>query len=748
MIYFKLLYLKSNLQIVSSTDKLQMDNFPFYKQLDSMDCGPTCLRIITKFYGKNISLKEIKEACPISREGSSILTLSRAAESLGFRTLPSKVTFQTLIDEAPLPLIAYWKNQHYVVVYRIEKKYVFISDPAYGKIKLTKEEFLNGWLSSGSSGVILLIEPTPDFYNDKFLSSTRSNSIGFLLKYLTPHKKLFTQLIVSILCFTLLQFIFPFLTQTIVDIGIANNNLSFISLVLIAQLMLYFCQTVIGIIRSWIILHISTRLNISILADFLIKLMRLPIAFFDKKKLGDILQRIGDHSRIERFLTSQTINILFSILTLITFSVVLAFYDLTILFVFLGGSILYIYWIKLFLKKRRELDYKAFDQFSHNQSNLIQLVTGMQEIKLHNFEAQKRWEWERIQARLFHINLKSLSLNNYQQFGSLFINEVKNIVITFLSASLVVKGEITLGMMLAIQYIIAQLNAPIAQMAEFIRNAQDAKISLERLNEIHAFEDEEDSSKMKNTIFPTDGSIKLVDLCFKYEQDSEFILNNINLIIPQGKVTAIVGSSGSGKTTLIKLLLRFYQPTAGKIKLADNNLENFSYRAWRDKCGTVLQDGYIFADTIARNIAVGSVDIDIERLYYSSSVANIKDFIESLPLGFNTIIGDDGIGLSQGQKQRILIARAVYKNPDYLFFDEATNALDSKNESTISTNLNNYFKGKTVIIVAHRLSTVKNADQIVVLEQGKIVEIGTHSALTRNKDIYYELVKNQLSFDN
>ncbi|UII30233.1 peptidase domain-containing ABC transporter [Fulvivirga ulvae] len=729
-----------------------LKKFPHYRQLDAMDCGPTCLRIIAKHYGKSYSLQTLRDKSYITREGVSLLGISDAAESIGFRTLAAKIPFDKLKEEAPTPFIAHWRQQHFIVVYGFKKNHVLVSDPAHGLVKLTKKEFLDGWLSDTDKGqeigVVLLLEPAPDFYTTEDEKVNKSG-FQFLFKYLRPYRKFITQLFIGMLVGSILQLIFPFLTQSIVDIGIQNQDLNFVTLILIAQLMLFFSRTAVEFIRGWILLHLGTRINISILSDFLIKLMRLPVSFFDTKMIGDLLQRIGDHSRIESFLTSSTLNILFSFINLIIFGVVLAIYDLKIFTIFFIGSAIYMAWIMIFMKKRRDLDYKRFDQMSSNQSNLIQLITGMQEIKLHNSEKQKRWEWERIQAKLFKVSISGLALNQYQEAGSSFINELKNIVITFLAAKAVIDGDITLGMMLAIQYIIGQLNAPINQLVGFIHTAQDAKISLERLGEIHGREDEENINEEKITIFPEDKSLKLEHVTFQYEgPHSEYALKDISLEIPEGKVTAIVGASGSGKTTLVKLLLKFYEPTQGEIRLGDINLNNYSNRLWRDKCGAVLQDGFIFSDTIAKNISIKDDYINKEKLLYAVKVANIQEFIESLPLGYNTKIGNDGHGLSQGQKQRILIARSVYKSPEYIFFDEATNALDANNEKVIMENLDRFFVGRTVIVVAHRLSTVKNADQIIVLDKGHITEIGTHTELTKKRGDYYRLVKNQLELGN
>ena len=741
--------------------------FPFLHQRDSMDCGATCLAMVAKYHGKTYSIPKLRELCSITRSGVSLLGISDAAEKIGFHSMGVKVSFNQLAQEAPLPCIVHWRQEHFVVVHDIKLKtknkslsgkledvegIVSVADPGHGLIKFTVKEFCNNWLSTTKNGeeagVALLLEPTPAFYEQDDEKIDRKK-FSFIFRYLKPYRKFIIQLFLGLTLGSLMQLIFPFLTQSIVDYGISNQNLSFVTLILIAQLVLFTSQTVVEFIRSWILLHVTTRINISMISDFLIKLMKLPIRFFDTKMVGDLLQRINDNSRIQGFLTSSTLNTLFSFVNLIIFSVVLGIYNLKILGIFLLASALYVAWIVIFLKKRKELDYKRFAQASAQQSNLYQLITGMQEIKLNNCEKQKRWEWENIQAKLFKVSVKGLALSQYQQAGGFFINETKNIIISFFAAQAVITGNMTLGMMMAVQYIIGQLNSPIGQLIGFVQSAQDAKISLERLGEIQNREDEENPNESKITLLPQKRDISVQNLTFQYDgSHSEVVLDNINLEIPSNKTTAIVGMSGSGKTTLVKLLLGFYPPIKGEIKIGEYNLQNINTHIWREHCGAVMQDGYIFSDTIARNIAVSDENVDTQRLLHAVNVANIQEMIEAMPLGYNTKIGQEGQGISQGQRQRVLIARAVYKNPDYIFFDEATNALDANNERVIMENLNEFFKGKTVVVVAHRLSTVKNADNIVVLEKGKLVEQGTHKELTALKGIYYELVKNQLELGN
>ncbi|MEO9571156.1 MAG: peptidase domain-containing ABC transporter [Polaribacter sp.] len=725
-----------------------MKKFPTYKQTESKDCGPTCIKIIAKHYGKLINTQQLRNLSETTREGSSLLGLSEAVESVGFKSLGVKLSFKKLL-EAPLPCIVHWNKNHYVVVYKIKKDTIYISDPAHGLITFTKKEFIKHWIGNNADenteeGIALLIEPTPKFYQSEFEEDEKFG-FRFIFKYLFKYKKFVVQLIIGLLAGSLLQLVLPFLTQSVVDVGIKNQDLNFVYLILIAQLFLFVGKAALEIIRSWILLHLSTRINISLISDFFIKLMKLPISYFDVRMTGDLLQRINDHKRIERILTTSSLTVLFSFFNLIIFSLVLGYYSLQIFAVFVIGSVLYFGWVLFFFKKRKELDYKRFSEVSQEQSKVIELINGMQEIKLHNAEKRMRWNWEYVQARLFKVATKSLALEQTQSVGSNFINELKNMFVTILSAKLVIDGDITLGMMMAISYIVGQLNGPIVQLINFMRDVQDAQISLDRLGEIHNMEDEEKPGDKYLTEVPENATIKLNNISFRYTGGLEPVLKDLSLEIPANKTTAIVGVSGSGKTTLMKLLLGFYQVDTGDIMINNFNLKNISPREWRRNCGVVMQEGYIFNDTIAKNIAVGEDYVDKEKLAHAINVANISDYIEGLPLGYNTKIGSEGSGLSTGQKQRLLIARSVYKNPKFLFFDEATSALDANNEKVIMENLNTFFTDKTAVVIAHRLSTVQNAHQIVVLEKGKIIERGNHKELIKLKGSYYHLVKNQLN---
>lgn len=734
-----------------------MSRFPHFIQPNIMDCGATCLQIIARHYGRTLPLSFLREASHTGRDGASLLGISKAAEAVGFHTLAVKIDFNKLQKEAPLPLIAHWNQNHFVVVYKITRDKVLVSDPGNSLLTYTHAEFLRQWINATADkhteeGICLLLEPTPAFKATEIPreDEERLDTKAFLWHYLRPHKRIMLQILIGLVAGTLLQLMIPFLTQNIVDTGIYKKDISFIWLVLAAQLMLTLGQMTLEILRSWMLLHVSSRINISLISDFFIKLMKLPIRYFDTKLSGDLLQRIQDHHQIESFLTGTSLSALFSTFNLLLYGCILAYYSLPLFGIFLVGSLLHVGWILFFLERRKKLNYKRFQQAGQTNSKVMELINGMQEIKLHNAEQQKRWGWERIQVKLYRVGVQGLSLEQTQSAGSRIINELKNIFTTVISAKLVIDGQLTLGMMLSVTYIIGQLNSPILQLVDVIRSWQDARISLERLTEIHQKEEEIPTQSFQHTSersfepVPPHHQIRLVQVSFAYDALSAEVLRNITMDIPAGKVTAIVGASGSGKTTLLKLLMRFYEPVGGEILVDKTRLAQTHIEDWRNQCGVVMQEGFIFNDTIAGNIAVG-VDVpDWDRLRHAVKVANIADFIEQLPLRFNTKIGQEGLGISTGQKQRLLIARAVYKNPDILFFDEATSALDANNEKLIMEQLQEFYKGKTVVVIAHRLSTVRDADNIVVLEHGCIVEQGTHDELVATKGRYYTLVKNQL----
>lgn len=735
-----------------------LKRFPSYQQLDAMDCGPSCLRMIATHYGRKWSLATLRDRCHISREGVSMLGISDAAESIGFRTMGVKVTFEQLCEEAILPCIVHWNQKHFVVVHKSRKRggkvFVYVSDPASGLLKYTKEQFLRSWVSTNERdmttgelrplGIALLLEPSPAFYKEKG-EDHRSFGFADMIGYLRPYRRHIAQLFLCMLVGSAISLVLPFLTQSVIDDGIGGSNLRLVVLILIAQMALILGQLGNDLIRSRLMLYMTTHVSISLISDFLAKLMRLPISFFDSKMVGDIMQRIGDHGRIQNFLTGSLLSIVMAVVTLIVYSVVMATYDFRILGIFILGSALYVGWVLMFLKRRRKLDYIRFQAASANQSSVVQLINGMQEIKLNGCEKQKRWEWERIQKRLFNISVKGLVLSQTQQVGGVFINQAKNVMISFLAAAAVISGDMTLGMMTAMQYILGQLNAPISQFIHFVQEAQDAKLSLERLGEIQCKNDEESDDSGLIREIPEEADIEFRNVDFQYNgPHSEKVLDGVNIVVPHNKVTAIVGASGSGKTTMLKMMLGFYEPVSGKVLLNGRSVSEYSPTVWRAKCGTVMQEGFVFSDSIANNIGVSDETPDMERVRRAAHVANIDSFIEGLPLRYNTKIGAEGNGISTGQKQRLLIARAAYKDAKYLFLDEATNSLDAENERMIMENLSKFFEGKTVVVVAHRLSTVKNADNIIVLNKGKVVEQGTHKELTALRGYYYNLVKNQL----
>lgn len=726
--------------------------FPITFQHDSMQCGIACLQMICKHFGKKFSLDFLSKLCFATNEGVSLLGINDAANKLGLKTLCVKASMNEL-DQISLPAILHWNQKHFVVLYKIKKgrKY-YIADPGKGLTTHTNKEMQEHWLSTNSKGVAMMLEPTPHFYDTKNASGVGEkeiHSFRFLYGYVRRYYKYFGMIAVGLALGSIIQLVLPFLTQAIVDKGIKHQDLNIILLILFGQLMLTISRTFIDFLRRWILLRISMKINISLISDFFIKLLKLPMSFFDTKLLGDLMQRMNDHGRVNNFLTQNVLNIVFSLLTLIVFSVVLVIYDKFVFLVFLIGSMLYGGWIALFLKRRKVIDYELFEQQAINNNRTYEFITSMQEIKLQDCEQRKRQEWEHIQKDLFKIQQKSLRLQQQEEAGGIFINELKNIAITVMSAAAVIEGNMTLGMMLAVQYIIGQLCSPVEQLMDFFYSLQDVKISLERINEIHSMEDENGKAGLLTSIKQKSKGINIQNVIFKYNPHVlTKTIDHVDIQIPQGKVTAIVGASGSGKTTLIKLILGYYSVIEGRICIGSTNINDVNKQWWRRQCGVVMQDGVIFSESIARNIAVDDAEIDQVRLLEAAKISCIFDYIMGLPLKFDTKIGRDGIGLSQGQKQRILIARAVYKNPEYIFLDEATNSLDANNERKIVENLDRFYKGKTVVIVAHRLSTVKNADQIVVIDHGKVVETGTHDTLTLKRGAYFQLVKNQLELGN
>ncbi|MBD5225607.1 MAG: peptidase domain-containing ABC transporter [Bacteroidales bacterium] len=730
-----------------------MSQFTFYKQQDAMQCGIASLAMVCRYHGVKYTLSELNERCGNTIEGVSVQSISSTATNIGLESVAGLMDIESL-RKTVFPCILHWNQNHFVVLYKTSKKYFYIADPAKGLIKYTINDFKKHWCSTVTNcmekGVVILFRPTSKFYSDR-KDSTKDippRSFKFLFRYITSYKQYFIQIVTGLALGCVLQLIMPFLTQAIVDLGIRHKDIGFIWLILLGELMIVIGRTATDFIRRWLLLHISMRINISLVSDFFIKLLKLPMSFFDTKLMGDILQRIGDHTRVQNFLTGQVLNIIFTFLSFIIFGIVLYVYNPLVFGIFAIGSISYGFWITSFLKKRKVIDYELFEQQATNQNKTYQLINSMQEIKLQDCEQRRRWEWEDTQADLFNVQMKSLKLQQTQEAGSIFINEVKNIIITVLAATSVINGQMTLGAMLAVQYIIGQLNSPVEQLMSFIYSLQDVKISLERINEIHEGKNEE-TKENQITEFETNKSINIEAVDFKYDPHAlKMTIEGVSFHVPEGKVTAIVGASGSGKTTLIKLMLGYYPVMSGSISIAKRNIDEYNLKWWRRHCGVVMQDGVIFSESIARNIAVDDSEIDVERLEKAAQLANIHDYIMGLPLKYNTLIGQDGIGLSQGQKQRILIARAVYKNPDFIFLDEATNALDAKNERAIVENLDEFYKGRTVIVVAHRLSTVKNADQIIVLDSGKVVESGNHSTLIKRKGTYYNLVKNQLELGN
>ncbi|SDS34079.1 peptidase domain-containing ABC transporter [Christiangramia echinicola] len=720
-------------------------NFPIYRQLDQMDCGPTCLKIITEYYGKNFNLNFLREISTQQKGGVSFQGLSEALEIIGLDSVGIKTNLQELIEDIPLPVIAHWEHNHFLVVYKVDNKNVFVSDPAIGRIKYSHNEFQVRWSgANGNEGVLLLVQPNGNFLDNEN-EENKPEGMGFLFEYLNPYKKYIGQITLGLFTAMLIQLILPFLTQSIVDYGINYENLDFIYLIVIAQLFLFLTRSFTEVIRDWLLLHISTKVTIAMVSDFLDKLLKLPITFFDSKTTGDFMQRIYDHQRVEEFLSGQSLTIFFDLLSIIVFAFVLGIFNSIILLIFLTGTALFLGWSLLFMKRKEILDHQQFDLNRKEQSHFLQIIMAVMEIKLNNSEERRKSEWKMNQSRLFGLQSTILKVDHSQIKGGKFINEVTGILIVFWSAKAVISGEISLGTMLAIQFIVGSLYIPISNTIDFLVGYQRAKLSLNRLAEIHNQKSEVYLDY--NVCVELAGDIKLENISFNYgEQGSNAVLKNVSTIFPHGKVTAIVGASGSGKTSLLKILLKLYKPSDGRISIGKENFEHIEVDNWRRMCGVVLQNGILFNDTIERNITESKSDepLNQKRLIESVEMTNLSGLINSLPIGYQTRIGEQGQLLSGGEKQRLLIARAIYKNPKYLFFDEATSSLDAENEKVITENLNHFYRDKTVIIVAHRLSTVKNADQILVMDKGNIVEQGNHLELLCQKGVYHKLIRNQL----
>lgn len=720
--------------------------FPVEYQMDSQDCGPASLKIIAKHFGKFYSLQFMRDRCGITKEGVSLLDLSTGAESIGLRTLAIKCTINDVVNSIPFPAILFWKNSHFVVVYHSDKKHIWVSDPAKGRIKYSHEKFKQGWYQKGEKrGVLLAVEPTAEFKDSKAEREQKKNSFSSILKYFFPYKHNFGLIFIIMLVITALQGMLPFISKAVIDVGIKTSDVKFIHMVLIGNISILLSIMIFNVLRDWILLHITARVNIALISDYLIKLMKLPVTFFENKLMGDILQRAQDHERIRSFIMNNSLALIFSTFTFVIFSIILLIYNAIIFYIFLAGSILYVCWVLLFLSIRKKLDWEYFELLSRNQSYWVETVSAIQDIKIYNYEKYRRWKWEEIQARLYHVNKRVLAITNAQNLGAQFIESIKNMGIVFFCAMAVIKGDITFGVMISTQFIIGMLNGPLVQFINFVVGAQYAKISFLRINEIRQLEDEEELLSIGNTsILPEKKTIRLENIHFQYTQNSPLVLRNIYLQIPEDKITAIVGGSGSGKSTLLKLLVRLYKPSYGEIKMDTMNVNAINLRQWRNLCGVVMQDGKMFSDTILNNIVLDADRIDYDWLREVCRIAQIEDEINAMPKGFETIVGETGRGLSGGQKQRLLIARALYKNPKFLFLDEATNALDSINERKIVDALNNAFQQRTVVVIAHRLSTIRNADQIVVLDKGFIVEAGNHKTLMEKRGHYFELVSSQM----
>ncbi len=720
--------------------------FPSYIQHDQMDCGPACLKIIAKYYGKTLSMKYLRDRCYITREGVSLFDIGQAAEVVGFRTLALKLNFEDLRDKMPLPLVIHWKEKHFVVVYKITRNKVYVSDPASGLLIYTHEEFKNAWLYDNNIGAALLLETTPEF--DNITNNETTASLTYFRRYLKPYHKYLFQVILGMFVGILIGVISPFINQSVVDFGIMGGNMSFIEAMMIAGIVLAFSSLISGFIQSRLMLYVSERINMSMVSDFVRKTLKLPIAFFERKTVSDLLTRIGDHGRIQSFVMSTFLGIFINLLLLVIYTVLMLYYEPTMFYIFFVGNLVYFGWILLFLKRRKKLDNILFELRTTNQNAMLEIYNSVQDIKANGIANSRRWRWELSRFKIYGLHVKNMDLDQIEAAGASLILKLQGVFLTYIAAYNVIEGNMTLGMMTAAQYILGQLSGPLSSMIGYITSYQFAQLSLKRVNEV-IHEEKPEESKSSNDV-PENKTIKLNGVSFHYNPNLGDVIKDISLTIPQNKVTAIVGESGSGKTTLVKLLMRFYDPNNGEIEVGNIGVDSIDLDKWRRSCGVVLQDGRLFNETIMYNITLqdDEKDIDTEQLKKAIILANLTDFINERPLKVYTMLGENGLGLSQGQKQRVLIARAIYKNPDFIFLDEATNSLDANNEKIISENLNQIMENKTAVVIAHRLSTVKNADNIVVMEKGTIAEQGTHEELISRKGMYYKLVFNQLNLGN